>query len=263
MPTKIRLQRHGKKGKPFYYIVAADSRSKRDGRYIERFGSYNPNTNPATIEMDFDRALYWVKQGAEPTDTMRAMLSYRGVMYKSHLDRGVLKEAFTQEEAEKRFAKWMDEKQAKIDAKTEGLAQTEAAERAKLLVAEKAVSDARAAAQVATPEAEATEEASAEATASEEAPVAEATTEDAAPEAQAEVPDEAAAEASADAAPEAEAPAEEAPQAEAAEEAPKAEAAEEVKAEEAPEAPAEESTEEPKAEAPASEEASEEEEKKD
>jgi len=254
MPTKIRLQRHGKKGKPFYYIVAADSRSKRDGRYIERFGSYNPNTNPATIEMDFDRALYWVKQGAEPTDTMRAMLSYRGVMYKSHLDRGVLKEAFTQEEAEKRFAMWMDEKQAKIDAKTEGLAQTEAAERAKLLAAEKAVSDARAAAQVATPEAEATEETSAEAAASEEAPVAEATAEYTATEAPTGAAEETTAEAPAS---------EEAPQAEAAEEAPKAEAAEEVKAEEAPEAPAEESTEEPKAEAPASEEASEEEEKKD
>lgn len=254
MPTKIRLQRHGKKGKPFYYIVAADSRSKRDGRYIERFGSYNPNTNPATIEMDFDRALYWVKQGAEPTDTMRAMLSYRGVMYKSHLDRGVLKGAFTQEEAEKRFAKWMDEKQAKIDAKTDGLAQTEAAERAKLLAAEKAVSDARAAAQVATPEAEATEETSAEAAASEEAPDADATVEDTATEAPAKAAEESTAEAPAS---------EEAPKAEAAEEAPKAEAAEEVKAEEAPEAPAEESTEEPKAEAPASEEASEEEEKKD
>lgn len=227
MPAKIRLQRHGKKGKAFYYIVAADGRSKRDGRYIERFGSYNPNTNPATIEMDFDRALYWVKQGAQPTDTMRAMLSYRGVLYKNHLDRGVLKGALTQEEADKRFAKWMEEKQAKIDAKTEGLDKKAADERKERLAAEKAVSDARAAAQV--PQEEETEEAAPADASADETANAEA----AAPaeEAKAEEPKD-------------ESPAEEA-KAEAKEEAP----AEETKAEEA--APAEKA--EAKEEAPAKE----------
>ena len=89
MSTKIRLQRHGKKGRPFYHIVVADSRSKRDGRFIEKLGTYNPNTNPATIELDFDRAVYWVGVGAEQTDSARAILSYRGVLMKDHLLRGV------------------------------------------------------------------------------------------------------------------------------------------------------------------------------
>jgi small subunit ribosomal protein S16 len=93
MATKLRLQRHGKKGKPFYYIVAADSRAKRDGKNIEKFGTYNPNTNPATIDMDFDRALHWVRVGAQPTDTVRAILSYRGVLHMAHLLRGVDKGA--------------------------------------------------------------------------------------------------------------------------------------------------------------------------
>jgi small subunit ribosomal protein S16 len=212
MPTKIRLQRHGKKGKPFYYIVAADSRAKRDGRYIERFGSYNPNTNPATIEMDFDRALYWVKQGAEPTDTMRAMLSYKGVLYKSHLDKGVMKGAFTQDEAEKRFAKWLDEKQNKIDAKSDNLLKAREEQRRKDLEAERAVNEARAASQVAAP----AEEEAPEAEVAEETPAAEA-----APEVEA-VAEEAPA---AEAAPEVEAAAEEAPAAEAA---PEEEAAEEA-----------------------------------
>ena len=95
MATKIRLQRHGKKGTPYYYIVAADSRVKRDGKYIERLGDYDPNTNPAIINIDFDRALYWVKTGAQPTDTARAILSYKGIMMKNHLDKGVLKGAHT------------------------------------------------------------------------------------------------------------------------------------------------------------------------
>ena len=111
MPTKIRLQRHGKKGKPFYQIVAADARAKRDGKFIEKLGIYNPNTNPATIEIDFEKTLQWVKSGAQPTDTMRAILSYKGVLYKDHLDRGVAKGAHTQEQADAKFEQWLNEKQ--------------------------------------------------------------------------------------------------------------------------------------------------------
>src|SRR5687768_2712913 len=98
MAVKIRLQRHGKKGKPFFHIVAADGRSPRDGKYIERIGSYNPNSNPATIVIDNDKALDWLQKGAQPTDTMRAILSYKGVLYRLHLHKGVLKGALTQED---------------------------------------------------------------------------------------------------------------------------------------------------------------------
>ena len=110
MATKIRLQRHGRKGYAFYPIVVADSRAPRDGRFIERIGSYNPNTNPATISLDFDRALYWVETGAIPTDTVRSLLSKEGVMLMKHLRVGVKKGAFTQEEAERKFNAWKDEK---------------------------------------------------------------------------------------------------------------------------------------------------------
>ena len=103
MPVKLRLQRHGKKGKPFYWLVAADSRSKRDGRYLEKIGTYNPNTNPAAVNIDNDRALNWLEKGAQPTDTARTLLSYRGIMYKHHLNGGVRKGAFTQEDADKKF----------------------------------------------------------------------------------------------------------------------------------------------------------------
>ncbi len=116
MPVKIRLARHGRKGRPFYHIVIADSRAPRDGRYIERIGSYNPNTNPATIDLDFDGALNWLQKGAQPTDTARAILSYRGVLLKNHLLKGVKKGAFTKEEAERRFEAWLSEKNAKIQA---------------------------------------------------------------------------------------------------------------------------------------------------
>merc|ERR1711879_924419 len=101
MPVKIRLQRHGKKGKPFYWIVAADSRAKRDGRFLEKLGTYNPNTNPATIELDVEGSVKWMQNGAQPTDTARAILSYKGAMYKKHLLGGVKKGAFSEEEAEK------------------------------------------------------------------------------------------------------------------------------------------------------------------
>jgi small subunit ribosomal protein S16 len=124
MATKIRLQRHGRKSYAYYPIVVADSRAPRDGRFIERIGSYNPNTNPATISLDFDRALYWVETGAQPTDTVRSILSKEGVMLMKHLNGGVKKGAFSQEEAEKRFNAWKAERakvadaaQAKADAK--------------------------------------------------------------------------------------------------------------------------------------------------
>ena len=113
MAVKIRLARHGKKGYAFYHIVAADSRAPRDGKFIEKLGTYNPNTNPATIDLDFGKALDWLQKGAQPTDTCRAILSYKGVMYKKHLLGGVAKGAFTETEAEARFNKWMEAKAGK------------------------------------------------------------------------------------------------------------------------------------------------------
>lgn len=121
MPAKIRLQRHGRKRYAYYHIVIADSRAPRDGSNIERIGSYNPNTNPATIDLDFDKALTWLANGAQPTDTVRAILSYKGVMYKKHLLGGVAKGAFTAEEAEAKFEAWVAEKANKVQAKKDGL----------------------------------------------------------------------------------------------------------------------------------------------
>jgi small subunit ribosomal protein S16 len=143
MPVKLRLQRHGKKGKPFFHIVAADSRSPRDGKYIERIGSYNPNTNPATITMDNDKALTWLQNGAQPTDTLRAILSYKGVLYRLHLQKGVLKGALTQEQANERWEKWNQEKESKIQAKRDGLAKASQDKTAAQLKAERAVNEAR------------------------------------------------------------------------------------------------------------------------
>ena len=117
MAVKIRLQRHGKKGKPFYWIVAADARSKRDGKYLEKIGTYDPNTSPATIDLNFDSAISWLGKGAQPTNTAKAILSYSGVLLKKHLDGGVKKGAFTEAEAKKRFDKWMKEKSAKFKRK--------------------------------------------------------------------------------------------------------------------------------------------------
>lgn len=145
MAVKIRLQRHGKKGKPFYHIVAADARAKRDGKYIEKVGTYNPNVNPAVININFDRALYWVKNGAVPTDTCRAMLSYKGILMKDHLDRGVLKGALTQEQADAKFEKWMEEKGNKIQSKVDDLATKSAEATAAALKAETEVKEKRAA----------------------------------------------------------------------------------------------------------------------
>ena len=202
MPVKIRLQRHGKKGKPFYWVVAADARAKRDGRYLEKLGTYNPNSNPATVDLNIDHAVSWLEKGAQPTDTARTLLSYKGVMLKHHLNGGVRKGALTQEQADTKYAAWLEEKETKIQAKKDGLTQAELDARAKRLADEKAVSDKRLAdaaaaeaeleAAEAAAEAEATEatevaeEAPAEETTEavvEEAPAAEATEDEAASEA--------------------------------------------------------------------------------
>ena len=117
MPVKIRLQRHGKKASAFYHIVIADGRAPRDGKFIEKIGTYNPTTNPATIVLDGDKALSWLQNGAQPTDTCRAILSYKGVMYKNHLHGGIAKGALTQEQADAKYAKWVAEKESKIAGK--------------------------------------------------------------------------------------------------------------------------------------------------
>lgn len=175
MSVKIRLQRHGKKGKPFYWIVAADARAKRDGRYLEKIGTYNPNVNPAEINLDVDRAVKWLQDGAQPTDTAKNILSYKGAMLKNHLVGGVRKGALTEEQAEEKFKAWLSEKEGKVSSKEEKLAKAEADAKAKALEAEKAVNEARIAAALpeveeveATEEAEPATEEVAEATESEE-----------------------------------------------------------------------------------------------
>lgn len=186
MPVKIRLQRHGKKGYAFYHIVVADSRSPRDGKFIEKLGTYNPNTNPATIDLNFDGALSWLNKGAQPTDTAKAILSYKGVLYKKHLLGGVAKGAFNEAEAETRFEKWLSEKAGKIDAKSNKLSSEKEAdlkarfanetkvkeERAAALAAKKAAAEAAAA-----PAEEVAEEASQEVAPEEAAPAEEAAAE--------------------------------------------------------------------------------------
>jgi small subunit ribosomal protein S16 len=133
MPTKIRLQRHGKKDAAFFHIVVADGRAPRDGKFIEKIGTYNPNTNPATINLDFERALEWYQNGAQPTETAKAILSYKGILYKEHLIRGVKKGALTNDQVESKFAKWLEEKDAKISGKRNNLsAQRKAAYDAKI-----------------------------------------------------------------------------------------------------------------------------------
>ncbi|HMN06272.1 MAG TPA: 30S ribosomal protein S16 [Flavobacteriales bacterium] len=121
MPTRIRLQRKGKKGRPYYHLVVADQRAPRDGKYIERIGAYDPNRNPALVEVDRDKAMNWLQKGAQPSDTARAILSYTGVLYKNHLQNGVKKGAFDQAEAERRFEAWLNEKKGKVEAKRTSL----------------------------------------------------------------------------------------------------------------------------------------------
>jgi small subunit ribosomal protein S16 len=143
MSVKIRLQRHGKKQKPFYWVVAADARSKRDGKYLEKIGTYNPNTNPATIELDLDSAVKWLHNGAQPTDTAKAILSYKGALLKHHLDGGIRKGALTQEQADAKLAAWLEAKAGKVDAKKDGLSKAQADAKAKAFKAEQAVNAKR------------------------------------------------------------------------------------------------------------------------
>jgi small subunit ribosomal protein S16 len=180
MPVKIRLQRHGKKGKPFFWIVAADSRAKRDGRFLEKLGTYNPNTNPATIDINIDNSVQWLQNGAQPTDTARAILSYKGVLLKKHLIDGVSKGALTMEQVEEKFSAWVTEKEQAVADKKNKLADDKAKAKAEALKAEEAVNQAR----MAAAEEAAAEEAAAEAVAEEatedaveEAPAAEETAE--------------------------------------------------------------------------------------
>ena len=135
MSVKIRLQRHGKKGKPFYWIVAADARAKRDGRYLEKLGTYNPNTNPATVNLDIDGAVKWLQDGAQPTDTAKTILSYKGAMLKNHLVGGVRKGALTEEQAEEKFQAWVDQKAGKVASKEETVAKAKLDVKAKALEA--------------------------------------------------------------------------------------------------------------------------------
>lgn len=180
MATRIRLQRHGRKRRAIFTIVVADQRSKRDGRYIEKIGQYNPNTNPATIDLNFDKAVEWVMTGAQPSDTVRAILSYKGVMMKKHLLEGVKKGALTEEQVEEKFNAWLESKENRIQSKREGLANATESQKKARLEAEAEVNKKRAEAIAAknAPE-EVAEEAAAEATeeaveaATEEAPAAE------------------------------------------------------------------------------------------
>jgi small subunit ribosomal protein S16 len=179
MATRIRLQRHGKKGKAFFHLVAADSRAKRDGKFIEKLGTYNPNTNPATIDINFERTLNWVQVGAEMSDTARAILSYKGVLYKNHLLKGVTKGALTAEQVEVKFNAWLAEKDAKISGKKDGLAKNAAADKAARMKAEAETNAAKAAAVEAKNAPVVEEEVVAE---TEEAAVEEVTTEEPASE---------------------------------------------------------------------------------
>jgi len=144
MPVKIRLQRHGKKGKPFYWLVAADSRAKRDGKYLEKIGTYDPNTNPANVKIDFDIAIQWLEKGAQPTNTARALLSYRGVLLKHHLNKGVKKGAFSEQDAEKKFLKWLDEKKKKNESKVNKIEKSLSDKKAEVLEAEKLAKEKKA-----------------------------------------------------------------------------------------------------------------------
>lgn len=200
MPVRLRLQRHGRKQRPFYFIVAADSRARRDGKFIARIGSYDPTTIPATIELDRDQALDWLNKGAEPTNTVRAILSYKGVMYKKHLQRGVSKGAFSQEEADKKFEEWLSSKEGAIMDHATTSAQKKEEERKKREAAE-AKKRADKAAAAAPAEEEVAEESNEEAAEATEAPAeeaaaetAEAPTEEASAEKVAEVTEEAPAE---------------------------------------------------------------------
>ncbi len=194
MATRIRLQRHGKKGKPFFHLVAADSKAKRDGKFIEKLGTYNPTANPAVIDINFEKALNWVQTGAEMSDTAKAILSYKGVLFKNHLIKGVAKGALTMEQVEAKFTAWLEAKEAKIEGKKDGLVKNAEQERIARLKAEEAANAAKAAelaAKNAPVVEEVAEEEVVEETATEETTTEEATTEEASTD---EAPEESAAE---------------------------------------------------------------------
>lgn len=231
MAVRIRLKRQGRKQRPYYHIVVADARSPRDGRFIERIGNYDPNTQPATIEINVDKAVNWLQNGAEASDTVRAILSYKGVLYKNHLLNGVRKGALTEEQANAKFEAWMKEKEDKIAGHTKSIGDSKASDKAARLAAERKVNEAREAALAQAEAAAQATEAPAEEM-PEDAPHAEMATEEVA-NTESAVEEAPVAEVAAEEAPAAEVPAEEAPVAEvAAEETPAAEAP----AEEAPEA---------------------------
>ncbi len=144
MATRIRLQRHGKKGNAIFHIVAADARAKRDGKFIEKIGVYNPNTNPATIDINFASALKWVQVGAEMTDTARAIMSYKGVLYKNHLIKGIAKGALNEAQVEEKFNAWLADKDAKIAGKSTDLVKSKEEERIARLQAEAVLNEAKA-----------------------------------------------------------------------------------------------------------------------
>ena len=145
MPVKIRLQRQGKKGQAYFHIVVADGRAPRDGKFIEKLGTYNPRTNPASIDIDSESTLKWLQDGAQPSDTCKAILSYKGIMYRNHLVKGIAKGALTQEQADAKFEKWLSEKENKINGKIYGLANKKADAAKKQMASETALKEKRAA----------------------------------------------------------------------------------------------------------------------
>ena len=173
MAVKIRLQRHGKKDRVFFHLVVADSRAPRDGAFIEKLGVYNPNTNPATVDIDFESTLKWLQDGAVPTNTCKAILSYKGILMKKHLLDGVKKGALTAEQVEKKFATWLQEKEAKVNAKKDHLSTGKKSAETKKAEVEKEAKAAKAA-KVAAKTAAAVETAAPEASAEEATPAAEA-----------------------------------------------------------------------------------------
>lgn len=168
MPAKIRLTRHGKKGRAFYHIVVADVRAPRDGRFVEKIGIYDPVTNPATIQLDTEKAFEWLKKGAQPTDTVRAILSHKGVMYRNHLAKGITKGALTQEQADAKFKTWLEEKENKIESKKSTIVSKNIELSKSRLAAESKVREEKAKAILAKRNAEEAKEVSPEATENEE-----------------------------------------------------------------------------------------------
>ena len=179
MSVRIRLQRHGKKGKPFYWIVAADQRSKRDGKYLEKLGTYNPNFNPPIVELNIDATVNWIQFGAQPSDTAKSIISKEGVLLKNHLLNGVKKGALTQEDADKKFEDWINDRNKKTDDKLSQIEKDLSEKKKKELALEKEASEKRKLAAIAAAEEAAAEEAVAEEAPAEEAPAEEAPAEEA------------------------------------------------------------------------------------